>query len=327
MKKFSFAAAIACAAIFMTSCASETTHFEEPINESINIMVEKPVVEVENFDEVDYSTTSNLSFDLNDGNVATAKLNGLTPKGLRFSYKDVTEVSRTVEVQLIAANKAGEQRTATTRYQQRKVVEAPVEVVSARLEADTLMLYQPSSVMMRLDVRRVYVYSDKHEETETIVSGAVFTVVEMPCSELGTQFISTGEAVDKVVFWNGCERTLKSEKTFEKNQCLVAEREEMLRYSVEALSDAAEKCDISSSSCLTTRDVAFTDAETGLSLEYKFRFSSEFVEAKVEDRGLSVLTNQNGTFTYDGTYVVKFNHQVNGVNYSGRTLKTDVFSK
>ena len=129
------------------------------------------------------------------------------------------------------------------------------------------------------------------------------------------------------MFWNSLSRQLVSEKTFEKSQCQVTEKTETLFYNVSAISDANVKCDIPSNSNFTTRNVTFTDAETGTSLVYTFNFTSEFVGNKVENRGLTTFSNANGTFSYDGTHVITFNHQLNGVTYTQRTLKTDIYSK
>lgn len=341
MKKNFFAVAastvIALSTMFVTSCSGPLAAGEDL--EQIGIKAEKSVVDVENFSDIEAEKVSNITFRTSDGNVLKATVIGVTPETVTLTAGAENENSRTINVKLIGRNSDGVQRIAYTSYEQRKAAgnDEPVlptdpTVIDIRLEADTTMLYMAGTVnsnraMMIINpVHRITTYSDGNVTDEEI-SQIDNLDVYIAGDKAHTDWISNSSDPMACVFWNGTTTEQVEESVYDVRGLEISEKKEYIRLNISAISDANAECNVAPQVVVITRDVKFTDPETGLSLEWKISGGLEFTSRTSIDEQRSALEEPEGSYRYVGTHKVELANICNGYAFATTVATTAIYNK
>lgn len=307
--------------------------------DQLGVKAEKSVVDVEEFASVDAEQTSKLIFITSDGNRLTASAIGVTPERVELTPGAETANSRTINVKLIGRNDDGVTRVATTSYEQRKAAgndePAPVDpiVVDIRLEADTTMMYMTNredgsngAFCIIKPIRRITTYSNGEEKVDTLTKVDGLDSFLMG-SKTHSDFITNSPNVSECVFWKGMTTERDTVVTYNLRGFQITERKQYVRLNISAISDANAECSVAPQIVVISRDVKFTDPESGKSIEWKSEGNVSFVSEQAINENREPLHEPEGDYAYKGTHKVTLSGTHNGCTFASYVATTAIYNK
>lgn len=347
MKNF-VAAILAMVALLVSGCSSETLFLPEPAEPgtkeiSISIKPEKAVVEVEEFSSVTATTVDGLTFDLSDDNRLFGALSNLFNGEVTFTYEEVSDNSRVVNVSYEAATTDGKNFYAYTSYMQKKagsiVPPTPSTPVDYRLEYDRELISSSEGVYYEMagcvNAWIVKIYDDGHEERgEQLLENYYYTMYRVPCNSREYRIItSTGERPEEVVYYAETRRDGEQEEIIKNgNITLTNYKFTEWIYNYELI--VGIKTNMVFNYQFELNDFAFSTLYEGKELSFSYKvgeYTSSVPEGSYVNKELSdvVDTNEQTTVThhYLGTYVMKFHQYINGEEIEPYFIEANIYKE